>query len=261
MGQTVFNFEPAAAMSGLIADSGIDHIVSRINKGVAQITTVTIASVVDSTDYTVTINGVPCLYTSDGTATEAEINAGLLAAINTSAFNGLGLAFDVTAVQGATTATIVITADVIGTPFTCTVTAVILTVATTAENSGDIPFGVVVAQNTEDDEARLPTSGSDKLLGVSVLDQTEPNQSDGTHEYEYGDAMGIMIQGRIWVTAEDAVAAQGDVYVRHTASGNGTQLGAIRSDNDGGAAMQLTGAVFETSAGAGELAVVNLNRP
>jgi hypothetical protein len=263
MGQTTFNQNPDVAVPGLLADSGIDYVVTRINKAVAQVITVTIASVDNSTEYVVTLNGVPCSFTSDASATEAEINAGLLAAINDSAFNGADLPFNVTAVQGATTATIIITANVAGEGFTYAVTAVQLTVALTTANSGAVPFGVGVAQGSEDDLGRLPIGSGDTIVGISVLDQTEPNQiRTGVHEYQAGDAMGIARQGRVWVYVEDAVATGGDVYIRHTATGNGSQLGAARSDNDGGAAAQLTSAVFDTTqATPGGLAVINLNRP
>jgi len=261
-GQTSVTQFPDVAVAGLLADSGIRYAISRINKLTAQVVTVTIASVVDSTDYTVTINGVPCTYTSDATATEAEINAGLLDAINNSSFNGTGNSFDVTAAQGATTATIVITADVAGDSFVYSVTATILTVALTTGNGGAVPFGVGVARGSEDNLARLPSDSGDTLLGITVLDQTEVNQlTTGTHEYDGDDVMSILRKGRIYVVPEDAVTVDGDVYVRVTASGANTQLGAIRSDNDSGNAIQLTGAVFQDSAGAGEFAIVEINKP
>ncbi len=261
-GQTSVDLEPAIGVPGEIADSGNHDIISRINRAVAQVTTVTIASVVDTSTYDVTINGVLCAFTSDGTATEAEINVGVLAAINDNAFNGTGLSFDVTAVQGTTTATVVITANVTDAPFTITVTAVRLTVALTTAAAGAIPFGLGVAQSaTADDQAHLPISGSDTVIGISVLDQSIPIDRNDVHQYTAGSVLGIMKKGRIWVIPEDGVTIGGSVYVRHTASGNGVQFGAIRSDVDGATAAQLTQAVFGSTATAGNPAIVNINQP
>jgi len=260
--QTSVVLDPAVGMPGLLADSGIEYAITRINKLIARVVTVTIASVNNTTDYENFINGVNCSYTSAGSASEAGINAGMLAAINDSTFNGPGLAFDVTAVQGATTATIIVTADVAGTAFTLTTTATILTYASTTENGGDIPFGFGVAQGSTATLARLPTASGDTYLGITVLDQTQEVQADDTHEYTAGSAMAILRQGRIWVNVEDAVTAGGDVYVRYAASANGDQLGAIRSDGDSSSAAQLTGAVFATTqATPGGLAIVEINKP
>jgi len=262
MAQTSVTLNPAAAVPGLLADSGYKHVVTRINKEIAQVVTITIDNVVDSTDYVTTVNGVTCTFTSDSTATEAEINAGMLDSVNDSVWNGPDLSFDVTAAQGVTTATLTITADSAGTGFTATANTNVTAVVTT-QNSGDVPFGVGVVQGSASDLAHLPTATGQTLVGITCLDQTQPNQpSTGDHEYTAGSAMGIVEQGRVWVIVEDAVVAGGSVYIRFKASANGTQLGAVRSDTDSASADQLTAAVFGTTqATPGGLAVVTLNRP
>ncbi|MBI4815181.1 MAG: hypothetical protein HY791_02910 [Deltaproteobacteria bacterium] len=50
---------------------------------------VAVVEVLDDTIYSATINGTVCSYTSDATATEAEISAGLLAAIEAQAIAGV----------------------------------------------------------------------------------------------------------------------------------------------------------------------------
>lgn len=261
MGQDTFNFNQAKAVAGMLVDSGIDHVVTRINDGVAQVTTVTIVSEENNTDFVVTINGVALTFTSDASGTFAEQLAGILAAINDSLFNGEGLAFDVTAVADGTK-DVVITANDEGVQLVVTVTVTILTVALTTPPSGAIPFGLMVAQATDDAECRLPVVTGDIMLGVSVIDHTEPNQiRTGTNEYPIGSTVGIASQGRIWVTVEDAVSAGGAVYVRFETGSGGSQLGALRSDADSASAVVLAGAIFETSADAGALASLNLNRP
>lgn len=57
-------------------------LIGKNTAPVAQVNNITITSVVNSFAYVVTINGTPYTYTSDGSATGAEIQAGLVAAIN-----------------------------------------------------------------------------------------------------------------------------------------------------------------------------------
>lgn len=261
-GQTSVDLVPAIGVPGEIADAGNHDIVSRINPAVAQVSTTTIVTVSDTTDYETTINGVLMTFTSDGTATEAEVNAGIIASVNDSAFNGVGLAFDVTAAQGATTTTVVFTADVTDTVFTITVTATITTIALTTAAAGAIPFGLGVAQSsTANDQAHLPVASGDTVIGISVIDQSIPIDDNDVHQYTAGSVLGIMRQGRIWVIPEDNVAIGGSVYIRHTASVNGTQFGAVRSDTDSATAAQLTQATFATTATGGNPAVVVINQP
>ena len=75
----------------------------------------------NNTTYTVIINGVTCSYTSDATATDAEISAGLSTAIN----NNVG------AVVTATNAKpVVVTSDILGQAFTYSGTNVTITLVT-----------------------------------------------------------------------------------------------------------------------------------
>lgn len=76
---------------------------------------------VNSTAYTVTINGVACTYTSDGSATVAEIVAGLVSAIN-----GASVASVVTAASADSATTVTITSDTAGLMFSCSVNSAAL---------------------------------------------------------------------------------------------------------------------------------------
>jgi len=75
----------------------------------------------NNTTYTVVINGTTCSYTSDASATDAEISAGLSTAINSN-------------VGAAVTATnakpVVVTSDILGTAFTYSGTNVTITLVT-----------------------------------------------------------------------------------------------------------------------------------
>ena len=73
--------------------------------------TIVINTVANTTVYSGTINGVAWTYTSDGTATIAEIQAGIIAAIN-----GTSQAPYITA--SASGNDVLVTSDIAGIPFT-----------------------------------------------------------------------------------------------------------------------------------------------
>lgn len=81
---------------------------------VAQVEEILVATVTNNFNYTVTVNGETATYLSDGSATAAEIVAGLVSAIN--ALTGAA-AFTAAATSGSTDR-LHITSDVAGTPFT-----------------------------------------------------------------------------------------------------------------------------------------------
>lgn len=255
------SLNPDVAVPGLLADEGDRHIASRINKAVKQVTTVTIVTASTQQEYDIVINGVICAYTSTASGNATTIAAGLATTVNTNDFNGDGLSFNVTA--ATSTAAVVITADDYGVPVTVTALPAggVTTVATGTYAGGAIPMGVGVAKGSADNLCRLPQASTDKLLGISVLDQSQPMNDDGEMVYDMGSMVNVLEQGRIWVTVEDAVVSEGDVYVRYLAGANGSQRGAFRSDADSSKAAQLTGAKYETSADAGALAIVNVNKP
>ena len=96
-------------------------------KPVAQVDEVTVVTVANSTEYTVTINGTDFKYTSDADATSDEIVSGLISAIN-------GGNEPVTA-SGDTT--VVITANNAGTAFTDSVSTNLSVSTITENNVGD----------------------------------------------------------------------------------------------------------------------------
>lgn len=69
----------AVAETGEIFESEVDGIITRSN---AQILVIEVTTVVDSTDYTLLINGISITYNSGIGATAASIAAGLVAAVN-----------------------------------------------------------------------------------------------------------------------------------------------------------------------------------
>lgn len=115
-------------------------VIGRRTAVVAQVVTVT-PTVVNSFSYTITINGVTYTYVSDGTATGAEIQAGLVAAVNAGSE-------PVTASAGGGD-TVVLTADVAGTAFTYAVGTNLVAVLTTANNGVIEDIAAVRAENDD----------------------------------------------------------------------------------------------------------------
>jgi hypothetical protein len=124
------------------------------NPQAAQVATVTITAV-NTTLYTVTINGVSVTYTSDGSATQAEISAGLQAAILAEpAISGL--------VVASGTTTLIITSVSPGLPFTIAVGANLSAAATTANaEAAAVPFGRAIIRDSANAQGgRLVAAGA-----------------------------------------------------------------------------------------------------
>lgn len=114
--------------------------------------------------------------------------------------------------------------------------------ADTKQAEETIGFGLAVSYGTEDNGV---VKGGAAYCGVAMRDitlvHTTPDQ------YEEGDNMGVVTRGDIWITVEDAVVA-------HTAVKYNASTGQLGSS--GG--TTISGASWETSADAGELAVCRL---
>ena len=123
------------------------------------------------------------------------------------------------------------------------------------------PFGVVFVQGSSDEAAALPSAASQFALGVA----------HHTHAYAHQGLAGdlgidtqcmanVMRKGTVWVKVETAVAPGDPAFYRHTAPGV-EQLGALRNDADVANADALGDSKFLTTAGAGELALLEVNLP
>lgn len=245
--------------AGGLADSGHHDIITRINNSKQRVS-VTMTAVDLAT--TCTINGVAFTVNSGAAAkTKTELRDLLITAINagsepvTASINDADELF--------------VDADVSGTAFTavgttnCSVADVIL-------NETNVPFGVLVVEDTtglSDDRAHLPQATGDittvgKVAGLAIHTHAVEQNKGGINNlgYEPQSAMSVMRKGRAYVEVEDAVLKGGLPFVRFVA-GASEQLGAFRSDADTADAVALPNARFVTSAGAGELAIVEINLP
>jgi hypothetical protein len=140
----------------------------------------------------------------------------------------------------------------------------VMSVATTQAAGGtNVGLGLCVAQSAEGDlVARVPTADTDDLLGVvhRNIDVETNVGGSGVTEYEPGDTFSVMKQGEVVVFATTAVAAQGDVFVRHAAGTPAAPLGSMSATDDA-ETVQLPGAKFKTATTGPGLVRVTLNIP
>lgn len=137
-----------------------------------------------------------------------------------------------------------------------------------------IPYGLLVVRDAGnssgmDQAGKLPSAGGDvvalNILGISVADQARAQDpSVASAQYPIGSAVPCLKMGEVAVVpeADTPVVAGGPVYARITANGAGKlQLGAFRADADGGNAVLVPNAVFESaSAAEGGFAVISINQ-
>lgn len=247
-------------MPGQLADSGFHDIITRINNSKQRTeATVTAADL----ETTITINGTAFTDNVGGGArTKAVIAAALIVLINAGSE-------PVTARAGSSTDKLYIDADVTGVAFTAVGTTN-ASVAAIILNEANVPFGVLVVEDTtglSDDRAHLPQATGDittvgKVAGIALHTQFVEQSVGGTNNlgYDPQSSMNVLRKGRAYVLVEDAVVKGGLPFVRFVAAAS-EQLGAFRSDADTSDAVALPNARFVTSAGAGELAIVEINLP
>lgn len=122
--------------------------------------------------------------------------------------------------------------------------------------SAAIGFGKPVEQGTADKGCKLFDGGT--VLGITVLDRSASGLSvsggqvtgQTADTFGVGESARVMVKGDIWVVSTTGNAAGDPVYVRPS---NGTFQNS--SANSG---VLIAGARWDTTAGAGALAVVRL---
>ena len=166
-----------------------------------------------------------------------------------------------------------ITADVAGVPFTISVANETIdgvpgvgtwTLATTTANvtGNPIPFGRGVVEGTTPPNGVLPSVTGFLFAGIARHKaKAAPNDGTGA-KYEAGEAITVVRKGRVWVLAEEIIALDDDVYLRHTI-GTATELpGRFRTDADSARADQLSDARWVSITTApDQLAQLEINIP
>lgn len=139
-------------------------VIGKRTAKIAQVVTIT-PTAVNSTSYTVTVDGVDYVFVSDASATASEIVAGLLAAINA----------DSNAVVTASgTVTLIITADVAGQGFSHSVGANLAEVVTTANNGVVEDIILVDAVNSDWYAAALESRSNDDIYALAADMEARP---------------------------------------------------------------------------------------
>ena len=91
-----------------------------------------------------------------------------------------------------------------------------------------------------------PASSGDLSNGIVGLvlasAAMETRRDTNPPSYQKNDVANIMRAGVLWTAFETATTVHGTVYVRVTANGSLSQLGALRGDNDGGNAILVANA-------------------
>ncbi len=267
-----FSYVHPVAFNGQIAESGPRRIRSYLNALVAQETAILWAGTTNDAIYSVRIVGeevdVTLAFDPGGATSANAVAEGItaLAAANEDLINVVVVTDDVADTNELVfihedrvyTVTTIIGAGGNGTG---TVSEVV------AAGGTRVGLGLVVVQDTDDREARLPTSGDTAADAVGIVIKSADSQfntGDATLDSAFrpGTMLPVMQQGAAFVFTEDAVVANDAVFFRITGAALADeQVGRVRSDVDGGQAVQLFGARFLTTAAAGELVKVSINMP
>ncbi len=111
---------------------------------------------------------------------------------------------------------------------------------------GAVGFGVAVRQGPTDYSVAAATTDADVVRGITVRDQSASDD-----QFAIGDSALVMVKGVIWATAFDSVQAGQPVHMR--VAGGAGQFTETAASN-----LAIDGAIFDTSAEAGELVAIRL---
>lgn len=268
--QTSVAQTPAIGVEGMLADNGLHDVLSGVAAGRKLLSVAIGAS--NSQVYSITLNGVAYTYTADGSATTAEIAAGLVAAINAGQ----------TAVHASGSDTPILLESTVDGPdgdFTYADSAGTGTLVETTlvAQSAALSVGKYVCLDerrtlggAEDYAIRAPRQATDitggRGLGIVIeefdLEQLPVTASTYSTSLTLpaNQVLNVLHKGRCLVKVEAAVSKGGYAFARFASGAGGSVLGAIRGDADSASAAQIpNGARFLTSADANGLAVVEVN--
>ena len=271
-----FDYTHPTLLLGQVASGNPYTINSYLNALLAQESEISIGAGPAAGDYTVRIVGeegtFEFTYTSPGAETEAQIVAGLLAALNSDP--------DLVNIVAGTDASPELELDFIhpGADYTISFpsnpgpgdmsqaliqaaggTALNLAIVVVASDPAGISTGAQHVTAPDAGTVDADFLGMTVRASVDVLVNTgDPNQIS---QFAPGATLSVMEEGESVVEVEDAVAFNGAVFVRTQNPGPGQHLGGFRSDADGGDAIAMTGARYRSATTGNGLAKVTINRP
>jgi len=124
-------------------------------------------------------------------------------------------------------------------------------VSRAVETAGGIAFGVAVTRGTDADKQIVPAASAD-FLGITIRSLEKEGGTAGAIQWNAKETAGVMRSGYIW-----AVCPTGCVPGDAVNYADGT--GVLDSGAAGAGSTKLVGSSWETTAVAGELAVVRLS--
>ena len=124
-------------------------------------------------------------------------------------------------------------------------------VSRAVETAGGIAFGVAVTRGTDADKQIVPAASAD-FLGITIRSLEKEGGTAGAIQWNAKETAGVMRSGYIW-----AVCPTGCVPGDAVNYADGT--GVLDSGAAGIGSTNLVGSTWETTAVAGELAVLRLN--
>ena len=124
-------------------------------------------------------------------------------------------------------------------------------VSRAVETAGGIAFGVAVTRGTDADKQIVPAASAD-FLGITIRSLEKEGGTAGAIQWNAKETAGVMRSGYIWAVCPTG-CSPGDTV--NYADGTGV----LDSGAAGAGSTSLDGASWETTAVAGELAVVRLS--
>lgn len=254
--QTTYTQEINAAFAGATANLVPSRTTSMLNPSAKNQHIVTIDTVTNSLLYTITINGIATNYTSDASATEAEIRGNLRDNINDNPL----LASIATAASGVASSDININAVFRDVQLFISVTAelsVAESIVPGAARAYGLFYGFGAASTNRLGGVLMIPLASASTVVAGVLRHTH---GDATNSYPIpftndaapardlsglpaGSEGSIQTGGHIWCVAEEVLAPGDDVFARHSDGTAGLTRGAVRNDSNSSTAAQVLGAV------------------
>lgn len=124
-------------------------------------------------------------------------------------------------------------------------------ISRSVETTAGIDFAVAVSRGTNADR-QIVLGGDDTFLGVTIRSVDIEGTSNGAIIYAKNDTAGVMRKGYVWAPCPTG-CVPGDVVNYDDATG------ILDSGAAGAGETDIAGATWETTASAGELAVLRLS--
>lgn len=250
MPQLEYTDGPVAGLPGMLVDSGVRDVISRV-LSTQQLASVQLDTSTADGVYEISVNGVVVAEFAASTSTPAAVRTGLLA-------DFAGSSAPVTMEAGGTGEIIVEGTDE-DADYTIAVDGPTgdIAVSTLVPYGQQAPFGVGMCTDPRAPSAtqcRLPRVSTDVTAGFLGTAMSETSQEFDQNGHSDGAAVPLVNRGRVYVISESAVSENGAVYCRYASGSGGTQLGAYRGDADTSTAALVPRARFgRATTGANQL--------